>query len=535
MSWFRKKKQNPEDGDFPVVPKHYQAHQGKTALTKPIKLTPALQWNGGPTVVWGIDVGSQATTVSFAYLLSGESVEVHNIIYWPKVFPLRESGNPGESLPDAKEKTYKIRETYESIGFVSNPAWPSQRTFNYVHVAGAGSSPSAFQVRTELPFIEVTNERHKYVDLVEHLLKHALSVYGAVIKPGQPQWPRASDVVISLPGGISKSAEISVIDALNEMIQNTMPKVIGLTQVYYVPKPDLRPFEDDTWRNLDTNFQHNDTFMIVDWNLTMGDMVCASYKARQLPNEQITFDIQQRSYLNSTPVIRKRDVSADGQEGTRFANALHWVAEQKHTTQKIIIRVSNPFKKSEGLLASFHKVLTELGLQVGIRLVDPTTETGALGAVLWRVARAVMSSGQPTGEGVRRAQDTTSVASTGISTNVPELSQLELGGLPGNSRVVSSFHSERGSRSGSTAESSATFVSTPPSGPPYAILPATPVTRNSHLFTSQFEVTQAADKIVGSSNIPGSPEDQAANPTALPPAYIDKDDDKSYPPEKQTN
>lgn len=116
-------------------------------------------------------------------------------------------------------------------------------------------APSAFQVRTELPFIEVANERHKYVGLVEYLLKHALSVYGAAIKPGQPEWPRASDVVVSLPSGISKSAEISVMDALNSMFQRVMPKVIGVTQVYYVSRADLRLFEDDTWRNIDTDFQ----------------------------------------------------------------------------------------------------------------------------------------------------------------------------------------------------------------------------------------------------------------------------------------
>jgi hypothetical protein len=113
----------------------------------------------------------------------------------------------------------------------------------------------AFQVRTELPFIEVANERHKYIDFVEHLLKHAISIYGAVIKPGQPRWSRASDVVVSLPSGVSKSARMSIVDGLGRMIKRVMPKVIGLTQMYYVLKPDLRPFEDDTWRNLDTDLQ----------------------------------------------------------------------------------------------------------------------------------------------------------------------------------------------------------------------------------------------------------------------------------------
>jgi hypothetical protein len=152
------------------------------------------------------------------------------------------------------------------------PCRPSERTVNYIHVIGTENcrcmwyykntdietpqiAPPAFQVRTELPFLEVANERYKYVDLVEHLLKHALSVYGAVIKPEQPRWSRASDVVVSLPSGISKSAEISVTEALDHMVQRVMPKVIGTTQVYYVSRPDLRLFEDDTWRNLDTNFQ----------------------------------------------------------------------------------------------------------------------------------------------------------------------------------------------------------------------------------------------------------------------------------------
>ncbi|CAE6341247.1 unnamed protein product [Rhizoctonia solani] len=255
MSWLKKKKPNPEDGDFPPVPKHYRQNDGKKVSTNSVKLAPVLEWGGGPTVVWGIDVGPRVTTVSFAYLLPGQGVEVHNIVYWPKLFPLRESDNPGESLLEVKEKTFKIRSRYESIGFVSHPAWASEKTANYVHIVGGANSPSAFQVRTELPFIEVANERHKYIGLVEHLLKHALSVYGAVIKPGQPRWPRASDVVVSLPSGISKSAEISVTGALNNMVQRVMPKVIGSTQVYYVSKADLQPFEDDTWRNIDTDFQ----------------------------------------------------------------------------------------------------------------------------------------------------------------------------------------------------------------------------------------------------------------------------------------
>ena len=114
--------------------------------------------------------------------------------------------------------------------------------------------PSAFQVRTDLPFIE-TAERHKFIDLIEHLLRHALSVYGAVIKPTQPSWPLASNVVVTLPSGIPKSAEMTVIDILDNVIRDVMPKVIGPTTVSYPRKPDVRLFEDDLWRNLDTAFQ----------------------------------------------------------------------------------------------------------------------------------------------------------------------------------------------------------------------------------------------------------------------------------------
>ncbi|KAL5632538.1 hypothetical protein ACGC1H_005474 [Rhizoctonia solani] len=532
MSWLKKKKPNPEDGDFPAVPKHYRENEGKKVLTKPAKLAPALEWNGDATVVWGIDVGPRVTTVSFAYLIPGHGVEVHNIVYWPKVFPLRESDKPGEPLPGVKEKTFKARETYESFGFVSHPAWLSEKTANYVHVLGAANSPSAFQVRTELPFIELASERYKYVDLVEHLLKHALSVYGAVIKPGQPQWPRASDVVVSLPSGISKSAEISVVDALNSMVQRVMPKIIGLTQVHYVLRADLRPFEDDTWRNIDTDFQANDAFMIVDWDLMTGDMICISYKVRQLPSGQVAFDIRQRSYLQSTPVTKKREVSADGKEGVRFANALHWVAQQKHATQKIIIRASNPFKKSEGLLDSFHKTLTELGLQVGIRLVDPTTETGAFGAVLWRIAHVIASSDQSNGENVQLVRDATTVPSVETSPSTPAPSDLEFGKSSGNSRVASYYHTERGSRPVSTAEPPTAFISTPLSWSPPITHPAAPVTHNNHLFNGQAEVVQAAENTVGPSSASGSPEYETMDLTAVPPAYIIDNDTESHPSEK---
>ncbi|CAE6497595.1 unnamed protein product [Rhizoctonia solani] len=467
MSWLKKKKHNPEDGDFPSVPKHYRENQGKKLLTKPIGLAPTLEWNGEVTVVWGIDVGPLATTVSFAYLLPGQNVEVHNVVYWPKVFSLRDSASTDKPLPEAKEKTYKMRETYESVGFVSHPAWSSEKAVNYVHVVGAANSPSAFQVRTELPFIEIANDRHKYVDLVEHLLRHALSIYGAVIKPGQPGWSRTSDVVVSLPSGISKSAEISIIDALNRMIQRVMPNVIGLTEAYYVPRPDLRLFEDDTWRNLDTNFQAN-------WDLTAGDMVCGSYRVRQLPGGEIAFDTLQRSYLRSTPVTRKRDASTDEQEGARFANALHWVAEQKHVTQNEAL--DQPRQRSRQLLSY---PLLYLGLRALHKPLD-----------------------------------------------------LELGGLPRNSRVTSSFHTERGSRPASTVESPTAFVSAPLPWTPRATLPATPITRNSYMYTGQAEVMELPEKMPGPSNTLSSLEDEATPPPTLPPAYIYDKDTKPDLPEK---
>ncbi|CAE7090986.1 unnamed protein product [Rhizoctonia solani] len=518
MSWLKKKKPNPEDGDFPAVPKHYRENGGKKVLTKPVKLEPALEWNGEATVVWGIDVGPQVTTVSFAYLVSGQTVEVHNIVYWPKIFPLPESHKPGEPLPEVKEKTFKLRETYGSLGFVSHPAWTYEKTANYVYIVGAANSPSAFRVRTELPFIEVASERHRYVNLVEYLLKHALSIYGAVIKPGQPQWSCASEIVVSLPSGLSKSAEISVMDALNGVAQRVMPKVIGSTQVYHVSKADLRPFEDDTWRNIDTDFQASS----YDWDLTTGDMICTSYKVRLLPSGQVAFDVQQRSYLQSTPVTKKREVSADGKEGVRFANSLHWVAQQKHATQKIIIRASNPFKRSEGLLDSFHKTLTELGLQVGVRLVDSTTETGALGAVLWRIAHVVASREKSNGENVQLVRDVTAAPSMETSPSTPAPSDSELGRSSGHLGVVTSFHTERGSRPVSTAEPSAALVSTPLSWSPPATLPAVPDTCDSQSHNGQ-EVAYTSKNNLGPSSTPGSPTYETTTPETLPPAYINND------------
>ncbi|KAF8755095.1 hypothetical protein RHS01_05602 [Rhizoctonia solani] len=504
MSWFKKKKVNPEDGDFPHVPKHYREHERKTQLTQPIKPAPVLRWNGDGTVA--ID----------------QSVEVHNIVYWPKVFPLRQSTAPGEPLPEVKEKkSYKIREVHEVTEFVSHPAWSSEKTTNYVHVIGATNcgyiwlrsltstkrfcsplrpAPSAFQVRTELPFIEVPNERYKYVDLVEHLLKHALSVYGAVVKPGQPQWSRGSDVVVSLPSGISRSAEISVTDALNHMIQDIMPKVIGDTHVYYVPRPDLRLFEDDTWRNIDTSFQ-------------------------------IAFDSQQRSYLQSTPATRKRDSSTDEQEGTRFANALHWAAEHKHNVKKLMIRVSNPIKKSEGLLASFHKSLTELGLQAGVRLAD-TTETGAFGAVMWRIAHAIASGDPSNGDNFQLVRDAMVLPLTRASESGLQPLESKSGEKSPTSPAA---YSDQNAKSISTTEPSATFVSTSPPSPPPAIHSVTSATHNSYLSTGQVEIIpHTPDTIAGTSTIPDSLDDEAPASAVPPPAYTDNGGDtpRTQPPEK---
>jgi hypothetical protein len=87
---------------------------------------------------------------------------------------------------------------------------------------------------------------------MEHLLKHALGVYGAVIKPTQPHWPLASDVVVTLPSGLPKSAEMTISSVLDRTIRNAMPKVIGPTRVFYARKPDTRLFEEgELWRNID--------------------------------------------------------------------------------------------------------------------------------------------------------------------------------------------------------------------------------------------------------------------------------------------
>ncbi|CAE6415336.1 unnamed protein product [Rhizoctonia solani] len=534
MFWLRKKKPTSEDGDFPPVSKYYREHEGKP-LTKPVNVAPSLQWTGGVTVVWGIDVGPVVSTVSFAYL--SKDVEVHNIIYWPEAFPVRECDSSRKTLPEVNwKKGFKLQETIGSVGFVSHRAWSPERVFNYVHVTGgSATSPLAFQVRTELPFIEVTNERHKYVDLAEHLLKHALSVYGAVIKPGQARWSRASDVVVSLPSGISKSARMSVVDGLGRMIKRVMPKVIGLTQVYYVSKPDLRPFEDDTWRNLDTDLQasvsvirdlcaahllqHNEKLMTVDWDLKTGDTICASYKVRRLPNRKTTFETRQRSYLQSAPVIQRRESITDEQEGTQFANALYWVAEHKHNTRKLMVRISNAFRKSEGLLRMFHKVLTELGLQVGIRLVDSMTETGAFSAVMWRVAQVVAPK-DLSGEYTQPAQD--AATAPNMEDALGYASDSELGRLK-IPRIAASFYSERGVASDGQMPTTSPPVSFRPpnrrqSWSPHRKLPSTPVNRHS-LSSSQVEVTKTSVTIQTPTTKSFPLEDEATNSSTPPPAY----------------
>ncbi|KAF8713180.1 hypothetical protein RHS03_00845, partial [Rhizoctonia solani] len=514
MAWLRKKKPNPEDGDFPSIPKHYHDQEGKS-LTKSIKLSPNLHWSRGATVVWGIDIGPQVTTVSFAYLLTGQNVEVHNIAYWPKVFPLRQSADAEESLPQVKN-TYKLREKHEATGFVSHPTWSTERVVNYVHVVGTASrgSPPAFEVRTELPFIEIANERHKYVDLVEHLLKHALSVYGAVTKPKQPGWSRESDVVVSLPSGISKSAEISVVDALNRMVQRVMPKVIGETYVYYVSKPDLRPFEGDTWRNLDTNFKAGPE----NWDLMTGDMVCASYRVGRLPRGRSHSTSDNPPPLQTPLRSRKRAASADEQEGALFASSLYEATQQKHGSQKLIVRFSNPFKKSEALLAAFHKSLVHLGLQVGIRLIDPTVETGAFGAILWRIAHIAASSDQLNEGNVRLVRDITCMTNMGTSLSTPRSTESELGGSYSSSLEPSRFKPERGSRSTSTREFPVDFMLGPLPWSSRATLPATP-SAGSYVSVRQANITRSLENVAGPSVVLGLLED-GTGPQIFPPAYI---------------
>ncbi|KAF8606924.1 hypothetical protein BDV93DRAFT_604240 [Ceratobasidium sp. AG-I] len=544
---FGKKKTNPEDGDFPHVSKHYFEEK---APTRAVKIAPQLRWDGATTVVWGIDIGSSTTTVSFAYLETGVNVEVHNVAYWPKEFPLRDAATPGAPLPEIKSnKTYKLRETYKSEGFISHPAWDSERTANYLYTTNAANTPSAFQVRTDLPFIE-TAERHKFVDLIEHLLKHALSVYGAVVKPTQPGWPLVSNVVVTLPNGIPKSAEMAITDILDNVIRDVMPKVVGPTTVTYPRKPDVRLFEDDLWRNLDTAFQNDDVFLVVDWDLTSGDMVCASYKTKILDSGHMVFGTRLRSYMQATPVILKRDAATDTREGVRFANALHWCAENKHRTQKLIVRTSNPFKKPEGLLATFHKTLVEKNLQVGIRSIDPAVETGAFGAVTSRIAHLLAQSQSSEGEEIALVQDLTQQSTHEVDANARELPHAPESEPPSRfSRALSAFPTGLFGRSQdssesyppeklaklTTSDSSAPFLSTPLawSGPASATSPAS----SAPPLTPAAGPSKASTIIV---NTPvGSPgpidiSEEALDSSIPPPAYINGPEHASPRPEKAT-
>ncbi|KAF8755094.1 hypothetical protein RHS01_05603 [Rhizoctonia solani] len=424
MAWLRKKKPNPEDGDFPSIPRHYHDQEGKS-LTKSIKLSPNLQWSRGATVIR-----------SRLYLLHTSS-----------------------------QNTYELREKHETTEFVSHPTWPTEMVVNYVHVVGTASSPPAFQVRTKPPFIKVAKERHKCVDLVEHLLKHALSDHGAATKPKQPGWSRESDVVVSLPSGISKSAEISVVDALNRMVQRVMPKVIGETQVYYVSKPDLRPFEDDTRRNLDTNFKAGPQ----NWDLTTGDMP-----------------------LQTPPPSRKHAASAD-EQGALFESSLYEATQQKAKAR-------------------------ESGLQVGIRLIDPTVETGAFGAVLWRIAHIAASSDQLNEGDVRPVRDIKCMTNMGTSLSTPRSTESELGGSYSSSLEPSRFKPERGSRSTSTREFSVDFMLGPLPWSSRATLPATP-SAGSYVSVRQANITRSLENVAGPSVVLGLLED-GTGPQIFPPAYI---------------
>lgn len=544
MPWFGKKKTNPEDGDFPQVPKHYFEEKAPTRVTK---IAPQLRWDGVTSVVWGIDVGSATTTVSFAYLQTGVNVEVHNIIYWPKEFPLRDTAVPGSPLPEVKpSKTFKLRETYKSTGFVSHPAWDSERTANYLYTTNAASTPPAFQVRTDLPFIE-TLERHKFVDLIEHFLRHALYVYGAVIKKTQPSWPVVSNVIVTLPSGIPKSAELTIIDVLDNTIQRIMPKVIGPTTVFYPRKPDVRLFEDDLWRNLDTAFRNDDVFLVVDWDLTSGDMVCASYKTKILDSGHMVFGTRLRSYIQATPALLKRDPTADTREGVRFANALHWCAENKHRTQKLIVRTSNPFKKPEGLLSTFHKTLVEKNLKVGIRPINPDIETGAFGAVVSCIAHSLAQSHSSEGVELALVEDLTQMSIHEVNADAPDLTHTpESERASRLSRALSSFPTglfgcahnsdeasppERSTRL-SPSDLPVPFTSTPlawsgsasASSPASSALPLTPVAGPSTAAT----IAKTSSASSGPIGLPHETHDLSIPP----PAYINDLEHTAPRPEK---
>ncbi|QRW06521.1 hypothetical protein RhiLY_05520 [Ceratobasidium sp. AG-Ba] len=115
--------------------------------------------------------------------------------------------------------------------------------------------------------------------------------------------------------------------------------------------------------------------------------------------------------MQALPSVGKRDATVDEREGVRFASALYWCAENKHCTQKLIVRISSPIKKPENLLAFFHKTLVDKNLQVGLRSMDPATETKALGAAVWRIAHALAQSQNPDGDRLSLVPDMTQVLS----------------------------------------------------------------------------------------------------------------------------
>ncbi|QRV77574.1 hypothetical protein RhiJN_05589 [Ceratobasidium sp. AG-Ba] len=516
MSWFGKKKSDSDDGDFPTPAKHYRE---ETAPTRLVSIAPPLPWNGVNSVIWAIDIGVGTTTMSFAYLRGGYPVEVHNITYWPKEFPIRESA--GSPFPDPKAiKAFKTREMYTSVGFVSHPSWSSEKIAKYLYTTHHLSSPPAFQVRTEVPAVE-SPERYKFNDLVEHLLKHALGIYGAVIKPTQSSWPQASDVVITLPSGLPKSAEMTITGELDRIVNKTMPKVIGQTRTFYVRKPDVRLFEDELWRNIDTNFHDGDVFLLVDWDMISGDMLCASYKAIRLNSGHMSYGLRLRSYMQALPSVGKRDATVDEREGVRFASALYWCAENKHCTQKLIVRISSPIKKPENLLAFFHKTLVDKNLQVGLRSMDPATETKALGAAVWRIAHALAQSQNPDGDRLSLVPDMTQVLSKDVNINAREPQpSSELEASPRMSHVDSSSsanllrRTNRQSGSSPSAldkpeQSLAPFTSTPLDWVPGPVANHTPVEGTAHMATS----------------LPGPPQPIVYNyagpaSSSLPPAYV---------------
>ncbi|KAG9120784.1 hypothetical protein FRC07_003585 [Ceratobasidium sp. 392] len=509
MSWFGKKKPNPEDGDFPHVSKHYR--EEKTP-TRAVNIAPPLQWNGSPTVIWGIDIGARTTTMSFAYLDAGRDVEVHNIVYWPKEFPLRESSASGLPLPEVKSsKTFKVRETYTSVGFVSHPAWSSEKVATYLYTFSSTTSSPVFQVRTEVPFLE-SSERHKFNDLIEQLLKHGLGIYGAVIKPTQPRWPQASEVVITLPSGLPKSAELTITGVLDRAILGVMPKVIGPTRTFYVRRPDVRLFEDDLWRNIDTAFHHDDVFMLVDWDMTSGDMVCVSYKVIQLDSGHMAYGTRLHSHIQALPSAGKRDAAVDEREG------------------KLIVRTSNPIKKPDNLLTVFHKSLTDGDLQVGLRPIDPSTETGAFGAVIWYIAHAIAQSQHPEGNRLALVPDMTQLLSREVEPNLPQPSFSSEPETPSRiSRALNSLsigalvHTNRQTVTGSllldvTPEQASTpFLPTPS---PSTQSPRTPRSTDNSI-SATVNIAHTPNVSTGPSNLVQHSYVESEETSEYPPAYTD--------------